>query len=177
MAQTLKSTKHLVRLALYTAIALTIFILEAQLPPLLPAVPGIKLGLSNIVTLFLLTCETKRDAVLVLLARILLGCFFTGQMMTLIYSLAGGLLSFGMMALCSWIFRKEVLWFTGMAGGVFHNLGQIVAAAVLMQTWAVLYYLPVLVLCGMAAGLFSGFSALFFSKRYQALRTGRQKKT
>ncbi len=180
MEPTLKSTKHLVRMGLYTAIALTIFILEAQLPPLIPSVPGMKLGLANIVTLILLTCETRRDALLVLLARILLGSFFAGQMAALAYSLAGGLLSFCVSMLCSWIFKRETLWFTGIAGGAFHNMGQIAAAAVLMQTSAVLAYLPVLVLCGMATGLFSGLAAMFFIKRFHSLTKTppkREKKT
>ncbi|MGN0592691.1 MAG: Gx transporter family protein [Ruminococcus sp.] len=169
MKPTLKSTKHLVRMGLYTAIALTIFMVEAQIPSIAPSIPGIKLGLSNIVTLFLLTCESKRDAVMVLLVRILLGSFFVGQMMTLLYSLAGGLLSFLVMALCSTIFQKKVLWFTGIAGGVFHNIGQILAAAALMQTTAVFAYLPVLILCGMGTGLFNGLAAAFSVKHFLTL--------
>ncbi|MBQ8688690.1 MAG: Gx transporter family protein [Ruminococcus sp.] len=162
----------MVQLGLYTAIALTIFILEAQLPPVLPAIPGIKPGLANIVTLFLLSYQRQhpvRDALLVLLARIFLGSFFTGQMMSLLYSLAGGILSFGVTLLCSRIFKGEVLWFTGIAGGVFHNIGQIGAAAVLMQTSAVLAYLPYLILGGMAAGLLSGLAAGFFVKRMRRI--------
>ena len=172
MASTQKSTKKLVRLGLYTAIALTLFLVEAQLPPILPAVPGIKPGLANVITLFLLNYETHhagRDAFLVLLARILLGSIFTGHMMTVIYSLAGGLLSFGMTILCCRIFKGETLWFTGIAGGVFHNIGQLCAAAALMQTSAVFAYLPYLALGGMAAGLFSGLAAGYFVKRMSKL--------
>ena len=87
--------KKLTLLAVYTTIALTIFTAESFLPPLAP-LPGIKLGLSNIVTLWLLMHTKARDALLVLLMRILLASFFAGQMVSLLYSLAGGLLCFAL---------------------------------------------------------------------------------
>ena len=86
--------KKLTRNALLTAIALTIFMVEAQIPPLVP-IPGVKLGLANIVTVFALFAYKKQDALMILLVRVFLGSVFSGQMMTLLYSLAGGLLCFG----------------------------------------------------------------------------------
>jgi heptaprenyl diphosphate synthase len=171
MKSTHKATKHLVLLGLYTAIALILFLVEAQLPSPALSIPGMKLGLSNLVTLFLLTCGSKRDAILVLLARILLGSFFAGQMTALLYALSGGLLSFGMMLLCSVLLHRKRIWFTGMVGGISHNLGQILAAWILLQTTAVFSYLPVLVLCGMATGLFNGVVAGFFCKHFQNIHT------
>ena len=87
-----KGARRLTRLALLTAIALTIFLAEAQLPPL-TWVPGIKLGLANIVTVYAMFVLGPADALLILCARVFLGAVFSGQMMTLLYSAAGGLLS------------------------------------------------------------------------------------
>ncbi len=159
-----KNVKHLVRLSMFAAIALTVFILEAQLPSPVFYIPGIKLGLANVVTLYLLADCSKKDALSVSLARILLGSFFAGQMVSLIYSLAGGLLSFCTMSLCIKLFGKRLIWFTGAVGGVSHNIGQICAAAVILKSTYVFAYLPLLILFGIAAGLFCGFTADFFLK-------------
>ena len=84
------------RLALLTAIALTIFLVEAQLPA--APIPGVKLGLANIVTVYAVFALGPRDALMVLCARVFLGAVFSGQMMTLLYSGAGGVLCW--LALC-----------------------------------------------------------------------------
>ena len=78
--------KHMTFLAMYTTIALTIFVVEAMLPPLAP-IPGIKLGLANVVTLWLLYYATWKDALCVLLMRILIASMVTGQMVSFSYSL------------------------------------------------------------------------------------------
>lgn len=157
-----KKTERLVKLSLFAAIALIIFMVEAQFPSPVLYIPGMKIGLANVVTLFLLSEYTKKETFAVLMVRIFLGSFFAGQMTSLIYSLAGGILSFFAMILCMKIFGKECLWFTGVCGGVFHNIGQIFAAAVVMGTNAVFAYLPWLVLFGTGAGLFCGLTAGFF---------------
>ena len=90
--------KRLTRCALLTAIALAIFVLEAQIPIPFP-VPGMKLGLSNIITLFALFSFGWKDALAIVVIRILLGNLASGQVMALLYSLGGGLLSFAGMAL------------------------------------------------------------------------------
>ena len=87
------STKRLTVVALFTAIALIIFVIEAQLPPLAP-IPGIKLGLANIVSLFALFWLGKKEAFTILILRIILGSIFSGHGATFLYSLSGGLLSF-----------------------------------------------------------------------------------
>ena len=90
MAQPVRGAGRLTRLALLTAIALTIFLAEAQLPVI--PIPGVKLGLANIVTVYTMFVLGPGDALLVLSARVFLGAVFSGQMMTLIYSAAGGFL-------------------------------------------------------------------------------------
>ncbi len=164
MNRSRNNTRRLVRLSLFSAIALTIFILEAQIPNPFVYIPGMKLGLANIVTLYLLSEYTGKDAFMVLMVRILLGSFFAGQMAALMYSLAGGLLSFAVMFVCFRLSGRKNLWFIGAAGGVFHNIGQIIAASVLMKTSAVFSYLPYLVLSGICAGIFCGTAARFLVK-------------
>ena len=149
-----KRTARVTRLALLTAIALTIFMAEAQIPVAVP-IPGVKLGLANIVTVYAVFVLGPGDALLVLTARVFLGAVFSGQMMTLFYSLA----------LLRRLFTKEQLWLCSPVSAVFHNLGQLLVAAALMKTWAVLAYLPYLVIAGAASGLFTGLCAQFLIRR------------
>lgn len=152
--------------ALLTAVALTIFVLEAQFPLPIP-VYGIKLGLSNIVTVFALSALGWREALGIVLARVLLGSFATGQLMALLYSLAGGLLSFACMALVLRILRPKQLWVCGVVGGITHNLGQILVAVAVTQTPALFYYLPVLFLGGMVTGAFTGLCAQWLRRYFK----------
>ena len=98
MGRPVKGAGRITRLALLTAIALTIFLAEAQIPAL-TTVPGVKLGLANIVTVYVMFAMGPGDALLVLSARVFLGAVFSGQMMTLLYSAAGGLLSWCVLCL------------------------------------------------------------------------------
>ena len=159
-----KGAKRLTRLALLTAIALTIFMAEAQIPVAIP-IPGVKLGLANIVTVYAVFVLGPGDALMVLLARVLLGSMFSGQMMTLFYSLGGGLLCWAVLALLRRLFTREQLWLCSPVSAIAHNLGQLLVAAALMRTWAVLAYLPYLVLAGAASGLFTGLCAQFLIGR------------
>ena len=93
-----KGAGRVARLALLTAIALTIFMAEAQLPPPVP-IQGVKLGLANIVTVYAVFVLGPADALMILTARVFLGAVFSGQMMTLLFSLSGGLLAWGAMSL------------------------------------------------------------------------------
>lgn len=87
------TTSRLTQLSLLTTVALIIFVIEANIPPL-TSVPGVKMGLANIVTLSVFYLYGRKDALLVLLVRVVLGAFASGQIMTLPYSLSGGLLCF-----------------------------------------------------------------------------------
>ena len=160
--------RRLTRAALLTAIALTIFLAEAQLPPPVP-IPGIKLGLANIVTVYAMFVLGPRDTLLILLSRIFLGAVFSGQMMTLFYSLGGGLLAWLIMCLLRPVFHKEHLWLCSPVAALFHNLGQLLVAAAIMRTWAVLAYLPYLALSGVITGLFTGLCTQFLMARLEKL--------
>ncbi|MEY8418053.1 Gx transporter family protein [Oscillospiraceae bacterium 44-5] len=168
MAGPVKGAGRITRLALLTAIALTIFLVEAQLPAL-TAIPGIKLGLANIVTVYAVFDLGPGDALLVLSGRVFLGAVFSGQPMTLIYSAAGGFLSWCVLCLLKKLLTGEQLWLASPAAAVFHNLGQLLAAAAVMRTWAVMAYLPYLIIAAVLAGLFTGAAAQALIKRLNML--------
>ncbi len=147
--------RHLLLLSILTAMALTLFLVEAQIP--LPiGIAGVKLGLANLVTLFLLVKFSARDAAAVLGMRIFLGNLFTGQAVSLLYSLAGGILSLVVMLLLCRILKGKSIWFVSVMGGISHNLGQILIAMCLLGVGGVLYYLPFLLVSGILMGLLTG---------------------
>ncbi len=163
-----RNLQHLLLLALLTAMALTLFLVEAQFPLPIP-LPGVKLGLANLVTLFLLTNASPKDALAVLLVRILLGTLFTGQLLGLCYSLVGGLCSLGVMCLLHRCLGKRSIWFTSVMGGVSHNLGQLVVALCLLGVGGVLYYLPFLLISGVLMGLLMGLVTQCFLQAWDRL--------
>lgn len=160
--RTAMSVRKISLLALFTTLSLAVYAIESAVPPLVP-IPGLKLGLANIVTLVLLRHFTARDALLVLSARILLCALLFGQALSLLYSLAGGLFSLLVMALVIKLLREHMLFLTGAMGGLSHNMGQFLIAWIL-TAGGVLPYLPFLVLSGILTGLFTGLCAGFLGK-------------
>lgn len=163
------NTRKLTTLALLTTISLTIFLLEGMLPPLVP-VPGIKLGLANIVTLIVLIWFSAKDAVLVTITRVLLGFFFAGTVMSLTYSLLGSFLSLTVMVILHRFLEKKYIYVTSIAGAIFHNIGQIIAAVLFTSTPYVVSYLPFLMISGIITGLFTGLCAYFLWKKFPSIR-------
>ncbi len=152
--------KKLTALSLFAALSLAIYAAESMLPPLLP-LPGMKLGLANIITLIVLRHASLKDTALMLFTRILLSSLLFGQLISLAYSLAGGIFSMLTMAFLTRLFQKKYTFLTGAAGGLTHNLGQLLIAYLLTATPGVLSYFPFLTLCGILTGLFTGFAAAF----------------
>lgn len=149
------SVRKLTRIALLTAIALIVFVIEMQIPPIVP-VPGAKLGLANVVTVFAVYTLSAGETAMILIARILLGAVFAGNPTALIMSFSGGLLCLlGMLLLRRVIDRKHI-WVCSILGAVLHNIGQTAAAAAVMQTTAVISYLPYLTAAGCIAGALTG---------------------
>ena len=142
-------------LGLCTALALVLAYAEAILPPLFPAVPGIKMGLPNIIIIFLLYRKGPKVAAAVSLLRILLATMLFGNMMALFYSLAGGALSFLVMLLLKRINGFSAVG-VSVAGAVSHNLGQILVAMLLLETMELGYYMVVLTVTGSIAGVLIG---------------------
>lgn len=150
-----KNAKDVAFLGLCTALALILAYVEVLLPPLFPAVPGIKMGLPNIIIIFLLYRRGARAAVMVSIVRILLVTLLFGNAMAAMYSLAGAVLSLVVMILLR---RLNVLSSVGVsvAGAVMHNAGQILMAMLLLETKELAYYLVVLTVTGTIAGVFIG---------------------
>ncbi len=158
-------TRRITRGALLTGVALTIFLVELQIPAPVP-IPGVKLGLANIVTLYAMTVLGPWDTACILIARILLGSIFSGQMMALFYSLAGGTLCYFVGLLLRGVLAPDQIWVTGVLGAIAHNTGQILVAIPVTGTPAVLSWLPVLTVSGILSGLFTGLCARFLLRRF-----------
>ena len=156
--------KRITTMALLTAVALILFVVEAQIPQPVP-IPGVKLGLANIVTVYAMFRLGPKDTLGILLARIFLGSIFAGAIMNLIFSLAGGLLCYLAMLGLRRVFSEQQIWICSILGAMCHNLGQMAATLAVYQTLTVLVYLPALLLSGMITGLFTGLVAQYLLKK------------
>lgn len=151
-------TKKMVLLALFTAIALTIFMIEAQIPALVP-IPGVKIGLANIVTVFVVFALGAKEGALVLFCRIFLGAVFAGNFSTIFYSAAGGLLSILVTIGLKRILTHKQLWVAGALGSIAHSVGQMIAAILISGTPGLIVYLPVMIAISIVTGTFTGLCA------------------
>lgn len=156
----MSKTKKLALMAALTAIALTIFVAEAQIPPVLP-IPGAKLGLANIITLVAVVLMGRREAGEILLVRIILGSMFTGGMSAMLYSIAGGALAWAVMCLTARFFGEKQIWIVSVLAALGHNAGQLAVAVWVTGTVSILAYAPVLIAAGIATGVFTGFASLY----------------
>ena len=138
----------------FTALAL-IFSYVETLIPINFGIPGVKLGLANLIIVIALYKMRLREVYLLSIVRVLLSGFIFGNYFSIIYSLAGGLLSLTVMAVFK---RKDGFSIMGIsiAGGVFHNVGQLIVAMLVVETFSVAYYVPVLLIAGMITGLLIG---------------------
>jgi heptaprenyl diphosphate synthase len=151
-----------------SAIALAIFVLEAQIPPVVP-LPGVKLGLANVVTLTAMAVLGRRDAGLVLLVRVVLGSLFAGSPSTILFSACGGALAWIVMAALIGLFPGNLLWVVSILAAVAHNIGQLAAAVFVTGTPSILVYAPALLAAGIAAGAFTGVAAVYLTKALKKL--------
>lgn len=161
-------TKKLTTLALLSAIALTIFVIELQIPPLVP-IPGVKLGLANIVTVFTVFAFRGRDGAAVLSVRIFLGAVFAGNFSTIFYSAAGGALAILVTIGLRRILTNKQLWVAGALGAIAHSIGQMAMAVALTGTPGLVIYLPVMIVCSIITGIFTGLCAQFVLNRGEKL--------
>ncbi len=160
--------RKLTTLSLFSAIALTIFMIEAQLPALV-SIPGIKLGLANIITVYVVYALGAKEGAAVLFVRIFLGAIFSGQFSTIFYSATGGLLAILATIFLKSFLRDNQLWVAGCIGAIAHSIGQMIVAVWVTGTPALLVYLPVLILCSVFAGIFTGLCAQLLLKRGKKL--------
>lgn len=157
-------TRRLTELALLTGVALIIFMIELRIPNLTP-IPGVKLGLANIITVYAVFRYRPGETTMLLACRIILGTIFSGKPDTLLYSAAGAFCCLLGMLSVRKIIPAHFIWLCSVVGAIFHNIGQIGAALAVMHTTAVLSYLPVLMVSGCVAGLFTGLCAQLLLKR------------
>lgn len=146
--------------AILAATSLVIFVLESQIPPLVP-IPGVKLGLANMVTLYAKATLGTRAAFLVLIVKIFLGNFFTGSAISFFYSLLGGILCFTAEYIMFKLVSKKQMWAVSITGAIFHNIGQIIAAIILLGTEKIVWYLTILIPVGIITGAFTGLCATY----------------
>lgn len=166
----MSSTKRLVYLSLLICLSLVIYVVELGLPFPLP-ISGAKLGLANMISLAVLILDGPGAAFTVLILRILLGQFLTGQIVSFSFSLCGGLISLlGMTFLHQCLKERVSLWLLSMVGGILHNIGQFCVALWLMRRMALLYYLPFLLALGLICGLINGLGAQFVILHLQKLK-------
>ena len=148
---------------MFTALALIFSDVETLIPVNF-GIPGVKLGLANLIIVVALYKMRLSEAYLLSVVRVLLAGFIFGNYFSIIYSLAGGLLSLTVMALLKkW--GGFSLQGISIAGGVFHNIGQLIVAAVVVETFSVTYYFPVLLVAGLLTGLVIGIVAEMMLKR------------
>lgn len=150
--------------AVLAAMALTVFAIEAQIPPVVP-IPGVKLGLANIFTVFSLYFLGPVYAGLILTVRIVLGSLLLGQVSAMIYSLAGGILAYGISVMLSRIINGDKMWVVSVFAAVFHNAGQMAAAVLITQTPSLMWYMPALAVSGIITGAFTGVCAQLVYRR------------
>ncbi len=158
-------TKKIAYTGMFTALAFVFSYIESLLPINI-GIAGVKLGLANLVVIVALYLTSVKAACILSLVRIVLTGFTFGNPASMIYSLAGGTLSLGVMVLVK---KFKFFSVTGVSvlGGVFHNIGQILVAIVVVETASLLYYLPILILSGTVAGVLIGILASVIIKHLE----------
>lgn len=146
--------KKIAYMGLFAAIAI-IFGYVESLIPFFAGIPGIKLGLANLAVLFILETYTWKEAALVSMVRILVIGFMFGNMFSILYSMAGAALSLTVMTLMKRFSGFSILG-VSVAGGVSHNIGQLIIAALIVENTSLFYYAPVLLISGVITGILIG---------------------
>ena len=160
--------KQLAAAGMLTAAALIVFVIEAQIPPIVPS-PGIKLGLSNVVTLAAIRMVGKVWGSAVHILRIVLGSLFTGQAVSFLYSISGGVCCLIVMLLLTSFLSNRWLWLISAISAVVHAGAQLVTAAIVMWTKSVLVYAPLILISAIVTGVFTGLCVQFLFKKQPRL--------
>lgn len=156
----MKKTSKIVYIGLLVSQALVLHIIERSIP--VPFItPGAKLGLANLITVIALyTLDNKKDAFLVLFLRLILSTIFGGNLSSFMYSVSGGILSFISMIIVKEVFKEKVsIIGVSSTGAIFHNVGQLIIASLIVKNIGVMLYLPVLSIMGIGTGIFVGVTA------------------
>ena len=165
----MKNVKRLTVLGVLSTVCLVLSFVETLIPPLIASVPGIKLGLPNIIIIFVLYRFSTVEAAVVSLVRLIAVALLFGSALTFAYSLAGAVLSLAVMAVLGKLnlFSKVGV---SVAGGVSHNIGQILVAIVVLATKEIGYYFPVLAVSGIVSGVFIGIVSVELTNRLEKIK-------
>lgn len=164
------NVKKLTYMAMLTAISMIVFLIEAQIP--LPfAIPGVKLGIANVITLYAIWTLGWKEAGAILIIRIFLGNVIAGNVMAMAYSLAGGLLCWVIMSLLKPIMKRSQIWIMSILGAIGHNAGQLAVAIAISGTAAMAWYAPVLLVAGIITGAFTGYLTQILLSHMDKLKT------
>lgn len=155
-------------LGLCVALSMILSYFESLIPPLV-AVPGVKVGLPNLVMIFMLYKIGPKETVAVSLIRVVLVSILFGSVVSMIYSLVGAGLSLTGMILLKKTGKFSTLT-VSVVGGVLHNIGQVITAMAIMETSQIIYYLPVLLISGTIAGVVIGLTASLIVKRMERIK-------
>lgn len=161
-------------LGVFLALALICSYVESLIPFYF-GIPGVKLGLTNLVVVMMLYCIGAKEALAVSVCRIVLAGFLFGNMFSILYSLAGGLLSFLAMVVLKRTGQFGVLP-VSISGGILHNVGQICVAALVVENYNIFYYLPVLLAAGFLTGLLIGVAAQGVIRRVGPFLSGEKRR-
>jgi heptaprenyl diphosphate synthase len=154
----MNSTRKMVLLSVLVSQALVLHVIERMIPVPVP-IPGIKLGLANVISLFTIIIFGWKEATLVVFLRTILGSFFGGGISSFLYSFSGGIISTIAMALLYKYFKKVFsLIAISVVGAVCHNIGQILVASLVVSNVNLFYYLPVLLISAVITGIFIGMT-------------------
>ena len=156
--------RRLTELALLSTVALIIFVIELRIPNPFP-IPGVKRGLANIVTVYAVFRCRPSETAMIVTVRLLLGAMFSGNPSTLLYSAAGAVCCLLGMLVLRHILPEKQIWLCSVIGAMLHNIGQITAAVIIMRSFGVTAYLPLLLVTGSLAGIFTGICAQLLLKR------------
>ena len=161
-------TRKLALMAMLTAASLIVFVIEAQIPPLVP-VPGVKLGIANVITLVAMLVLGRKEAGAILLVRIIMGSMFSGGFSGFLFSIAGGALAYFVMCLTVKLFSEKLLWVVSVLGAIGHNIGQLAVSVFVTGTPSILVYAPVLIASGIVTGAFTGLGAMYLNRAIKKL--------
>lgn len=151
-------TRKLTFMSMLLVLAIIIFTVESQLPPIAP-IPGIKLGLANVINLMALYMLGRRESFIILVLRIVISSIFAGNFTGFMYSISGGIMCFLFMSVMSLFIKENRMWVVSVFGAIGHNIGQIVIACFIMGTFQIIWYLPILMISAIITGTFTGIAA------------------
>jgi heptaprenyl diphosphate synthase len=162
-------------LGVFLALALVLSYVESLIPFFF-GVPGMKLGLTNLIIVVLLYCLGPKEAYLISIVRVFLAGFLFGNLFSIVYSLAGAVLSLTVMVILAKKTELKVVTVSAI-GGICHNIGQLIVAAIVVESYNIFYYLPALLIAGLITGLLIGIvSQVLIPRIRRFFRKGQQKK-